>query len=315
MTESSATQFRRLLEILPRFASEETQSLTTLSGILGVPVSTLVRDFSALAERYDDPAGFVEGVAVGIDGDQVTVRTDHFHRPMRLTHAELCALELGLSLLARESSSDALLGLPGLRERLATLISILPQDRAYAGYRDGAFAVAGRNVLGTLRGALARSRVLHMTYQGAGRDTATERDVQPWRLVFSRGAWFLLGYCESSDAPRVFRSDRIVEATTLDRTCPRPDEASVQALLVDGLPFSSAAFQERCVVQYSPAIARWIAERDRGPLEPDGSAVRSRPLADREWAIRHVLQYGPDAEIISPLSLREEVLDRLRAMG
>lgn len=315
MSDTAAAQFRRLLDALPRFAEQPTQSLAALSDVLGVEAATLVRDFGALAERYDDPAGFVEGVAVNIDGDQVTVRTDHFCRPMRLTHSELCALELGLALLARESPSAATPHILALRDRLATLITILPQDRVYAGYRDGALATGGRDLLDIVRQALRRRRVLRIGYQGAQQDAASNRDVHPWRLVFSQGAWYLVGWCEANAAPRVFRVDRITFATLLERGAERPDDSAIAEVMVDGQPFVGSRTPEQFTVRYSPTIARWVAERDRGPLEPDGSALRTRPLADREWAIRHVLQYGPDAEIVAPRSLRAELLERLRAMG
>ena len=42
--------------------------------------------------------------------------------------------------------------------------------------------------------------------------------------------------------------------------------------------------------------------------------MRTMPLAVREWAIRHVLQYGPDAAVIEPPELRVEVMDRVRAI-
>lgn len=315
MSDSSAAQFRRLLDILPRFARRQTQSLAELSELLGVATSTLVRDFSALAERYDDPAAFVEGVAVSIDGDQVTVVTDHFCRPMRLTHGELCALELGLALLARESSSHELTGLAALRTRLTALITMLPQDRAYAGYRDGAMAVVSRDILSTLRQALRRTRVVQVVYQGASQADPSTRAVHPWRLVFAQGSWYLVGWCESSAGARVFRVDRMTAATMIDRDADRPTEEAVAGIVAGAAPFSGQQTQSRLVVRYSPSIARWIAERDRGTLESDGSAIRSRPLADREWAIRHVLQYGPDAEILEPPDLRAELLARLRTMG
>jgi predicted DNA-binding transcriptional regulator YafY len=33
-----------------------------------------------------------------------------------------------------------------------------------------------------------------------------------------------------------------------------------------------------------------------------------------EWAVRHVLRYGPDAEVLAPESLREAIADALRKM-
>jgi predicted DNA-binding transcriptional regulator YafY len=35
------------------------------------------------------------------------------------------------------------------------------------------------------------------------------------------------------------------------------------------------------------------------------------PLADVHWGVRHVLQYGPDAEVLEPADVRTEVVRRL----
>jgi predicted DNA-binding transcriptional regulator YafY len=67
-------------------------------------------------------------------------------------------------------------------------------------------------------------------------------------------------------------------------------------------------------VRYSPRIARWIAEREGLSLAEDGSLTVEHPLADAEWGIRHVLQYGPDAEVLEPLDLRNEIVKRLGRM-
>ena len=67
-------------------------------------------------------------------------------------------------------------------------------------------------------------------------------------------------------------------------------------------------------VRFWPAIARWVAEREGKVLEADGSLTLEHPLADVDWAVRHVLQYGPDAEVLSPPAVREAVRERLRAV-
>ena len=64
-------------------------------------------------------------------------------------------------------------------------------------------------------------------------------------------------------------------------------------------------------VRYSPRIARWIAEREALALDADGSLTMEHPLADVQWGVRHVLQYGPDAEVLEPAELRDEVVRRL----
>ena len=58
-------------------------------------------------------------------------------------------------------------------------------------------------------------------------------------------------------------------------------------------------------MRYSPRIARWIAEREGKSLADDGSLTMEHPLADRDWAVRHVLQYGPDVTVLEPAEVRE----------
>ena len=67
-------------------------------------------------------------------------------------------------------------------------------------------------------------------------------------------------------------------------------------------------------VRYGPRIARWIAEREGTPIEADGSTVVEHEAITEDWAVRHVLRYGPDAEILEPAALRAAVARRLADM-
>jgi predicted DNA-binding transcriptional regulator YafY len=68
-------------------------------------------------------------------------------------------------------------------------------------------------------------------------------------------------------------------------------------------------------VRYSPRVARWIAEREGVAVEADGSLTLDHPLADVQWGVRHVLQYGPDAEVLEPPEVREEIVARLARLA
>jgi proteasome accessory factor C len=86
----------------------------------------------------------------------------------------------------------------------------------------------------------------------------------------------------------------------------RPASFSIDELFADGKPFAGTS-RATLVVRYSPRIARWIAEREGKEVVDDGSLTIEHPLADERWAVRHLLQYGPDAEVLSPESVRVEV--------
>ena len=68
-------------------------------------------------------------------------------------------------------------------------------------------------------------------------------------------------------------------------------------------------------VRYSPRIARWVAEREGAKLAADGSVTLEHVVADDAWAVRHVLQYGPEAEILAPEELREKLVGELKGLG
>src|ERR1700727_632866 len=85
--------------------------------------------------------------------------------------------------------------------------------------------IAQQAVLGQLRDALARGRRVHMSYYVPGRDEATERDVDPMRLLIVEGRTYLEGWCRRADAVRLFRLDRALSLDVLDVAAEGPDGA------------------------------------------------------------------------------------------
>ena len=112
---------------------------------------------------------------------------------------------------------------------------------------------------------------------------------------------------------RFFRVDRVLSAASLTETFKRRPDVDLDALLSAERALVSES-AERLVVRYGSRIARWIAEREEGEAGRDGSFTVSHPLADDDWAVRHVLQYGPEAEVIEPARVRVLVANTLRQM-
>ncbi len=312
MTATAADQLRRVLRLIPSIADGADHSFEEIRDVLGVGRDTLRGDLVSLVERYDDPGGFVQAVQVYYDDRNVSVVTPHFLRPMRLTMAELCALELGLMLLRSETPPDEHAVIDGALARLREAITHVPaNDRL----RDSQYAELGADGdashLATARDAFRDRRKLRLRYHASRATEPGDRVVHPYGFVYSAPAWYLVAHCEQSGELRFFRLDRVVAAEATTDGYDLPDDFSLDALIADGKPFH-ADTDEGMQVRFSPRIARWIAERERAHLEPDGSVVVRYPIADEEWAMRHVLQYGPDAEVLEPQWLRSALLERLR---
>src|SRR5438309_2378622 len=99
MSVDASERLQRLLAVFPLFAERAEISMKELERTSGVDVSMLLEDLAAITERGDDPGGFVASVDATIGHSHVSLRSDHFLRPLRLNVPELCALELGLAML------------------------------------------------------------------------------------------------------------------------------------------------------------------------------------------------------------------------
>ncbi len=311
MTDTAVGQLSRILHLIPRLGDGEAHDLTEVARSAGVERAVVLRDIQSISERFEAPGGFVEGLQIFLDAEgKVSILPNHFLRPMRLTRGELCALELGLAMLRAERAAEEHAAIDGARERLRAAISRLPADEA-GELRVASLAVAGSlDQLRALREAHRTGHKVRLTYRKGADETVTHRVICPYAIVFTSGMWYAVAHCESSDGVRFFRLDRVEEVETLEARYRPPRDFSVEQAMPDGKALH-AEDARTLRLRYSPAIARWIAEREGKTLAKDGSLVMEHPLADTDWAVRHVLQYGPDVTVLEPADVRDAIRARL----
>lgn len=315
---NAAAQLRRLLLALPALDDDRAHKLSDVAQRVGTDTDTLERDLRTLVTRVaTEPAGFTEGVTLLLGADTVQMQTPsgHFRRPMALSSFELHALELGLTALRQEALPEDHQVIDRARERLRKAISAGGRT-AGSSQRLASLGVESEDVRATrktLQECIRARRCALITYRSASSDSDGERRVQPLGVVWARGAWYLVAWCERSDGMRVFRLDRIVAARLgTVKFVPRSG-FSLESVLREGrvlLGESDAVMR----VRFSPRVARWIAERERVPLAPDGSVVVEYPLLDVEWGVRHALGYGPDAEVLAPPEVRDRIVEVLKSI-
>lgn len=254
-------------------------------------------------------------MSILFERDSVSVRSPHFGRPVRITLPELCALELGLAMLSGSATRVEHDVIDRARARVRAAIVALPESAARDDlwYASGP-AVPDEQILITLRECAERKNKCRMVHRRGDAAESTERVVHPYAVLPVRGAWFLVAHCERSSGMRFFRIDRVESAERLDDAFQPRSDFDLDAVLSGDRAFVSPS-AERLVVRYSPRIARWIGEREDGETAADGSLVVSHPLADDAWAVRHVLQYGPEAVVLEPARVRESLVATLRAMA
>ena len=315
MTDKAQDRLRRLLHLLPRIADGQDHLVDEVAKQLGVTRALLLADLQLLSQRFNDPGGFIESVSFAFDDKYITATTQAFRRPMRLTVAELCALELGLAVLRVERPENERDAIDRARVRLRKVIAKMPREQIPDGLRHAVLGDIGKPAhLAAVRRALREKQKLKIVYHGGSSAKRTARTICPYSLAAANGMMYVVAYCEESAAMRIFRLDRMEEVKLSGASFQVPGDYSLSKVMQDGKLFVTEKPPAAMTVKYSARIARWIAEREEKTVAPDGTLTMVHPLADRAWAVRHVLQYGADAEVLEPVEVRREVARRLREL-
>lgn len=223
---------------------------------------------------------------------------DYYLRDPGLDPDELAALHLAATAVRME-------GVGGL-EGLWKLGGVVRGDQApVAG--DGLVRIPGGPALATLFEALHERRLVEFTYKGQA------RRVDPHRLDFQAGRWYLRGHDRTREAERSFRVDRIedeVRTSAPGSATPVPDGS------VPGAPDQpwQLAVEEpvQARVRIDAAQAPWALQH-LGPdvvvdPGPDGSVEVTVEVTNREGFRSFVLTFLEHAEVLGPPELRADLL-------
>jgi len=169
------------------------------------------------------------------------------------------------------------------------------------------------DLLAALRKAVRERRRVAFHYHKSGAEAPVPRVAAPLAVVHAEWSWYLVALADGASGLRFFRLDRMDQVEATDDGFEPPAEFSLdevlaqrRMLVTEGVPTLR--------VRYAPRVARWVAEREGREVEADGSLTVEHPLADPHWALRHVLQYGPDAEVLEPEEVRRAIAEGLRGV-
>lgn len=298
MPETALDRLRRILDLLPLAAREGGVPYDELAGALGITRDQLDRDLAEIADRELYHSGDSGGdIQIILDPDRVHVwTTGHLRRPTRLTPGEAAALDLGLRILATEREDQAMVDRMGrLLERLAWTIPEDVRDRVVADGDPGATdTVRALFVDAARRRRRVRFRYLKLDARGP-----EDRSVEPYTIAYADGHWYVLGRCPERDGIRIFRTDRILEATVAEAHFNPPADFDPARYMGAGRVYQ-ADEEIEVVVRYEAPIAPWLLERGEGERQSDGAVIVRHRVADPAWIVRHVLRYGGEARVLQP---------------
>src|SRR5579859_3484028 len=283
--------------------SRKAVGLAETAAAFGVSERELVDDLNLLwcvELRAPDPYCPID---LSYEGGEIVVsQAESMGRPLRLAVDEASALLVALRMLAE---------VPGLEDRSA-LSRLIAKLEAAAASAQVAVQVdipdeGAERYAAQIRDALSAGRRLHLRYYVPGRDEATERDVDPMRLLVVEGRPYLEGWCLRAEGVRLFRLDRVLSLDVLDVPAAPPAEAP--PVDVDQGLFRPSADDVMVELELT-AAGRWVAEYY--PCESVTALGEGRlrvvlRTPDTGWVRRMALQLGEDGRVISPGPLLAQV--------
>jgi proteasome accessory factor C len=303
---TATERLQRLLALVPYVVSRKVVGMAETAAVFGITERELVDDLNMLwcvELRSPDPYCPID---LSYEGGEIMVsEAEAFDRPLRLGVDEACALLIALRMLA---------DLPNVGDGSALTRTIAKLEAAAGAAAAPSSQVAvqvddvtGQPASAEVADALKRGRRLHISYYVPGRDEATERDVDPMRLLVVEGRSYLEGWCRRANAVRVFRLDRILSIEVLDVAAEVP--AGAESVDVDGGLFRPSPEDVRVEFELGSA-GRWVAEYY--PCEhveelADGRLRVRLRTPDTQWVRRLALRLGEDGRLTAPAALARQV--------
>lgn len=238
---------------------------------------------------------------------------DAIARPLRLGMDEAVALLAGLRTLADAPGAADIDALVGAQAKLV-------EATGEAGAAAGAVAVtlddeSDSTLLAQVREAVSTHRRVHLSYVVPGRDEATERDVDPMRVVSLSGHWYLEGWCHRAEDVRLFRLSRVLELVVRDQDGTPPADATARDLDVLFVPSQTDLV---LTLKLAPESA-WVVEAYQASVlaEPAlgsgaGLIVQIR-AADTGWLRQLALRSGGTVQVLAPAGVAADVAAEARA--
>lgn len=301
----------RLLAIVLELQNKGQQRAEDLAATFETSKRTIYRDIQALSES---------GIPlVAVPGQGYQLMEGFFLPPVSFTTAEATMLILGSDFVANNFDAEYQEAAQSARRKIE---SVLPPD-----LRQEVYAMQGsvrfisspggdEETVKQLRRAIIERRTVNFQYFARQKSDnsvlESERDADPYGLVYYNRMWFLVAYCHLRRSRRNFRLDRIENLSFTDKIFQRPKDFQLERNPGDKQSFLTAR------VLFDREVARWIKEAHNFYIVSHQDVEAG--LLVTFWARQEadlvdiLLSWGRHAQVLEPESLRQRICKEAEAI-
>jgi predicted DNA-binding transcriptional regulator YafY len=173
-----------------------------------------------------------------------------------------------------------------------------------------------------IESAISRRKTIRFTYYSIGRDERSEREVDPYSLLYSAGNWYVVGYSHERQDTRMFRLSRIEGRITFktraehDFRAPQDFDLSRYR---DRAPWQLDVADRTATIALTPTIAWWVEQMfgafGETSIGADGAGVYTTAYGNLRELVAWILGLGAEAQVLDPPELRDAVVAALELIA
>ncbi len=175
-----------------------------------------------------------------------------------------------------------------------------------------------RDLIDSVSEATVQRKIIEIDYFTMSRKEKTQRKVAPYKIWFFDGAFYLVGNCGLREDIRIFALDRIKSLKLTEESFEMPQDFKVE----DFMQTSFGVFHgkpQKVRIRFAAEVAGYISEKvwhktQKIEVRKDGSLIFEARVAGTDEIKFWLMTWGSKAEVLSPASLREEIISEAEAM-
>lgn len=162
--------------------------------------------------------------------------------------------------------------------------------------------------------AIVNQKQLCILYKKQGGDNYRERIIEPIKLLYREGFWYIFAYCLQVEDLRMFAVDRIKEIRERNTPCFRVNK--YKDTIEEKIKNMICVIKDRTIkvkLQFLPEVAscikrksKWHPREEREELE-DGSIILKIETYGEDEIRPWILKWIPHVKVLEPESLRKKL--------
>jgi predicted DNA-binding transcriptional regulator YafY len=316
-TLSTRPPIRRLFWALARLREGKPLKATDLAREFEVNVRTAYRDIDFLRDEWRVPAEY--------DAHQGTyVLTEPMTElpPVALSHGELLAIYFAEKVVRQYRGTpfedDLASAFRKILELLPEQVKVSPSGLGdYLSLDLGPLHAPDAAIFRDVLAALRRKHTALIRYRSLSAGRTTDRRIRPYHVFNVGGDWYVAAWDARRKEVRDFALHRIRRVTLTTERYEIPAGFDFRKYMAGALAIEKGGKPIEAAIRFAPRQARWMRERRwhasaRIQEEIGGGIVLRMTVAETSELRRWVLQFGAEAEVLAPASLRKAVAEDLR---